>query len=138
MTSFGALVERVSIREYPRIPTGVGFCLYIRRVALQRVSFYAEAHCDYLQTPAELGISEALAAGGAIIALMLRLAQKIRRAADHVGPEIIIILMMLAGLTAAAVAWPLLEQPAPATPLLLAAGRGWRLLDDSAHSEHPD
>jgi glycosyltransferase involved in cell wall biosynthesis len=41
-TSLGALVERVSIREYPRIPTGVGFCLYIRRDALWCVSIFDE------------------------------------------------------------------------------------------------
>jgi GT2 family glycosyltransferase/glycosyltransferase involved in cell wall biosynthesis len=40
--SFGALVARVSIREYPRIPTGVGFCLYVRRDALRRVGMFDE------------------------------------------------------------------------------------------------
>ena len=41
--SFAGLVERVSHRSYPLLPTGVGFCLYIRRAALDEVgSFDAE------------------------------------------------------------------------------------------------
>ena len=32
--SFARLVERASVREYPRLPTGVGVCLYIKRAAL--------------------------------------------------------------------------------------------------------
>ncbi|HEX3108063.1 MAG TPA: glycosyltransferase [Thermoanaerobaculia bacterium] len=40
--SFGALVERVSQRSYPAIPTGVGFCLYIRRALLDDIGFFDE------------------------------------------------------------------------------------------------
>ncbi len=40
--SFGALVERVSQRAYPMIPTGVGFCLYIRRALLDDIGFFDE------------------------------------------------------------------------------------------------
>ena len=35
--SFGALVTRVSRREYPRLPTGVGFCLYVKRSVLDEI-----------------------------------------------------------------------------------------------------
>ena len=35
--SFGALVERVSEHQYPELPTGVGFCLLVRREMLARV-----------------------------------------------------------------------------------------------------
>ncbi|HEX2163790.1 MAG TPA: glycosyltransferase, partial [Thermoanaerobaculia bacterium] len=35
--SFAALVERVSRREYPPLPTGVGVCLYVRRAAIDEV-----------------------------------------------------------------------------------------------------
>jgi glycosyltransferase involved in cell wall biosynthesis len=38
--SFAALVERVSHRSYPRIPTGSGFCLYIRRALLDDIGFF--------------------------------------------------------------------------------------------------
>lgn len=39
---FGALVERVSRRSYPRLPTGVGVCLYLRRDALREVGPFDE------------------------------------------------------------------------------------------------
>jgi len=40
---FAALVERVSARERPRLPTGVGVCLYIKRKALARLGLFDEA-----------------------------------------------------------------------------------------------
>ena len=40
---FAALVERVSARERPRLPTGVGVCLYIKRKALERLGLFDEA-----------------------------------------------------------------------------------------------
>jgi GT2 family glycosyltransferase/glycosyltransferase involved in cell wall biosynthesis len=41
-TSFAALVERVSARAYVRIPTAVGFCMYIRRALLQAIGAFDE------------------------------------------------------------------------------------------------
>jgi glycosyltransferase involved in cell wall biosynthesis/GT2 family glycosyltransferase len=38
--SFAALVEAASVRLYPRLPTGVGVCLYIRRALLDDVGFF--------------------------------------------------------------------------------------------------
>src|SRR6266852_162940 len=35
--SFAALVEKTSLRSYPRLPTGVGVCLYIRRALLDDI-----------------------------------------------------------------------------------------------------
>jgi glycosyltransferase involved in cell wall biosynthesis len=40
---FAALVARVATRSYPRLPTGVGFCLYIKRRALANVGLLDEA-----------------------------------------------------------------------------------------------
>ncbi len=40
--SFGAVVERVARRDYPRLPTGVGVCLYIGRGALDRLGAFDE------------------------------------------------------------------------------------------------
>jgi len=37
LASFAHLVERVSAGSYPTVPTGVGFCLYVRREALAAV-----------------------------------------------------------------------------------------------------
>jgi glycosyltransferase involved in cell wall biosynthesis/GT2 family glycosyltransferase len=41
--SFARLVERAAAREYPRIPTGVGVCIYIKRRALDTVGTFDEA-----------------------------------------------------------------------------------------------
>lgn len=40
--SFAALVERVAQRTYPRLPTGVGVCLYIKRQALAELGLFRE------------------------------------------------------------------------------------------------
>ncbi len=39
----GEIVSRVSQREYPRLPTGVGVCLFIRRAALDAVGLFDES-----------------------------------------------------------------------------------------------
>lgn len=38
----GEIVTRVTRREYPRLPTGVGVCLYIRRAAIDAVGLFNE------------------------------------------------------------------------------------------------
>ena len=44
MSDFAALVESSSAREYPMLPTCVGFCVYIKREVLDRIgAFDAEA-----------------------------------------------------------------------------------------------
>jgi glycosyltransferase involved in cell wall biosynthesis/GT2 family glycosyltransferase len=40
--SFGAVVEHVARRDYPRLPTGVGVCLYVTREALDRLGAFDE------------------------------------------------------------------------------------------------
>ncbi|HEV8240584.1 MAG TPA: glycosyltransferase [Thermoanaerobaculia bacterium] len=40
--SFGALVERVAAPSYPRLPTGVGFCMLVRRRLLDEVGTFDE------------------------------------------------------------------------------------------------
>ena len=42
VASFAALVERVSMRSYPRIPTAVGVCMYIRRALIDEIGFFDE------------------------------------------------------------------------------------------------
>jgi glycosyltransferase involved in cell wall biosynthesis/GT2 family glycosyltransferase len=42
--SFAAVVENVSQRSYPRIPTGVGVCLYIRRALIDDIGYFDEKH----------------------------------------------------------------------------------------------
>ena len=41
--SFGRLVERCALPEYPRLPTGVGVCLYVKRRALDTLGPFDEA-----------------------------------------------------------------------------------------------
>lgn len=40
--SFGALVERVSARIYPRVPSGVGVCFYVRRALIDDIGWFDE------------------------------------------------------------------------------------------------
>jgi glycosyltransferase involved in cell wall biosynthesis/GT2 family glycosyltransferase len=42
VASFAALVETASERSYPRLPTGVGVCLYIRRALLDDIGLFDE------------------------------------------------------------------------------------------------
>jgi O-antigen biosynthesis protein len=42
--AFAALVEKRSKRDYPRLPTAVGFCMLIRRALLDDIGFFDEAH----------------------------------------------------------------------------------------------
>ena len=51
LATFAALVERVSERRYPEVPTGVGFCLYLRRAALDEIG-------DFDHTAFGLGYGE--------------------------------------------------------------------------------
>jgi GT2 family glycosyltransferase len=38
--TFAEYLERVSLRHYPEIPAGVGFCLYIKRSALDDIGYF--------------------------------------------------------------------------------------------------
>ena len=40
IASFAARVESVSARAYPLLPTGVGFCLYIRRALVDDIGLF--------------------------------------------------------------------------------------------------
>lgn len=42
LDGFAGLVERVAERRYPRLPTGVGVCLYVKRRALDVVGLFDE------------------------------------------------------------------------------------------------
>lgn len=38
--SFASLIEKISIRQFPEIPTAVGFCMYIKRHLINEVGFF--------------------------------------------------------------------------------------------------
>ena len=89
---------------------------------------YGEAHCDYLQAFAETGAPAGLAVLGAAALLFGGL----RRAARSPGPpekraEALVLLAFLGAGAVAALTWFPLQRPLSAIPLLLAAGRAWRI-----------
>ena len=90
-------------------------------------SSYGEAHCDYLQPFAEVGVPGALAAFGAAALLFLGAVRRARFKPE--GPdrgETALLLALLAAGAVAALTWFPLQRPISAVPLLLAAGRAWR------------
>ena len=92
-------------------------------------SSYSEAHCDYLQAFAETGIPGGLAALVAVGALFAA----VGRRATKAGPnriEAAILVGLLAAGAAAALTWFPLQRPISAAPLLLAAGRSWRIASE--------
>ena len=40
--SFGHFIEHISTRCYPEIPTGVGFCMFIKRAVIKEIGFFDE------------------------------------------------------------------------------------------------
>lgn len=42
LNEFADIVEKASFRDYPEVPTGHGFCLYIKRSALNAVGYFDE------------------------------------------------------------------------------------------------
>ena len=97
-----------------------------RMVHPKITSGFGEAHCEPLHAAAELGVPAAIAALGALVALAWAAAAALGRA----GPrriEIAVLLAILAAGTVAALLWFPLQRPVTALPLLLAAGRLWRL-----------
>ena len=41
--AFGAFLERISLRYYPEVPAGVGFCMYIKRAVLDDMGYFDDA-----------------------------------------------------------------------------------------------
>ncbi len=97
-------------------------------------SSYAEAHCDYLQVFSDAGAPAgvlAMGAVGCLLALAIATAWRRRTA------EAIVLAAMLATGAAAALTWFPLQRPITAVPLLLAAGRAWRIAGDSPEDGEP-
>jgi O-antigen ligase len=87
-------------------------------------STFSETHDDYLQAMAELGVPAGIAAIAALVGLLAALARR----AGPAAPEATILLAILCGGAVAALTWFPFQRPATAVPLLLAAGRAWRLV----------
>ena len=118
--TFGAEVVPHRLRAEVRFRT--------RLVNPHLAGSYVEAHSDYLQALAELGVPAALAAmaaAGAVLGPLLRTAG---RTGDPRAPEALVLCALLVAGAVAALTWFPLQRPSSAIPLLRAAGRGWRLV----------
>ncbi len=87
-------------------------------------SSYAEAHCDYLQVFSDAGIPAGLMILGAVVCLFASVGAVATRGRS---PEAAILLAVLAAGATGALTWFPLQRPVTAVPLLLAAGRAWRI-----------
>lgn len=87
---------------------------------------YAEAHSDLLQAAAELGVPAACAAGIAAALLLAALARSSGRGEADAAEAALLFAFLLAG-SVAALTWFPFQRGVTAAPLLLAAGRAWRL-----------
>lgn len=91
-------------------------------------SNFGEAHSEYLQAAAEAGIPATLAALVAVGALMAALIGIARDPHDARRVEAATIVALLGAAAVASLSWFPWQRPVTAVPLLLAAGRGWRLV----------
>jgi O-antigen ligase len=96
-------------------------------------SSYGEAHSEPLQAVAEGGLAglAAIGAAGALLFALWRAA----RAADS-GEAALLLGVLVAG-AVAALTWFPLQRPITAIPLLLAAGRAWRLAAERPAGDRP-
>jgi O-antigen ligase len=90
-------------------------------------SSYGEAHCDYLQVFAEAGIPAGIAALGAFVCLFISLSRRLRSENSPARAETELLIAFLAAGATAALTWFPLQRPITALPLLVAAGRAWRI-----------
>ena len=104
-----------------------------RRLVHQKITgSFAEAHNEPLQAAAELGVPAALAALGALAALLVGLWRLARAREGPARAEALVALAVLLAGALAGLLWFPLQREVTALPLLLAAGRGWRLLAGDA------
>jgi O-antigen ligase len=92
-------------------------------------SSYGEAHSEPLQAVAEGGLAglAAIAAAATLLLAVWRTA----RGADASGAEAALLFAILVAGAVATLTWFPLQRPVSGIPLLLAAGRGWRLAAES-------
>jgi O-antigen ligase len=98
-------------------------------------SSYAEAHCDYLQAFCDAGVPVGLALAASAACLFVavgRTAWRGRRA------EAVVLLALLTAGAAAALTWFPFQRPITAVPLLLAAGRAFRVSSEPEAPPAPD
>jgi O-antigen ligase len=95
---------------------------------------YAEAHSDYLQVFSDAGVPTGLLAVASAVCL---LGTSFAAAWRRRDAEAIVLAAVLAAGAAAALTWFPLQRPITAAPLLLAAGRAWKISADPDPAEEP-
>lgn len=100
--------------------------LHRRLVHVKRTSHYAHAHSEPLQAAAQLGLPGALAALAAALALVLT-GRRALAPGSAARDDAVAAAALLAAAIPAMLLWFPLSAPVTALPLLLAAGRLWRL-----------
>jgi hypothetical protein len=90
-------------------------------------SSFGEAHSEYLQAAAEAGVPAAIGIVGALLAVLVGIA-RVAVADDERRREAVVLTALLAAAAVSALTWFPLQRPVTAVPILLAAGRAWRLL----------
>jgi O-antigen ligase len=98
-----------------------------RYVNLMMTSSYGEAHCDYLQLLGEVGFPAGVAAITALALLFACLFHRLRKTKPPARNEVEFLIAFLSVGATGALTWFPLQRPVTALPLLLAAGRAWRL-----------
>jgi len=93
---------------------------------------YGEAHSDYLQAASDGGLPAALLAAAAAACL---LAAAARAAWRRGSSESAVLFALLVAAAVAALTWFPFQRPITAVPLLLAAGRSWRVAADEDEVE---
>lgn len=102
-----------------------------RRLVIPLVtSSFAAAHSEYLQAAAECGVVPAFACVVAAAALLWGLVERVRDPEE--ATEALLVVALLGATALAALTWFPLQLPVVMIPVLLAAGRGWRLLAPGA------
>jgi O-antigen ligase len=90
-------------------------------------SSYGEAHCDYLQLFGEMGFPAGFATLTAVAFLFGSLIGRLRRMEPPARNEVEFLIAFLSAGATGALTWFPLQRPVTALPLLLAAGRAWRV-----------
>jgi O-antigen ligase len=97
-------------------------------------SSYAEAHSDYLQVASDAGAPTAILAALAVGSLLAAVAAAAWR---RRSAEAIVLAALLSTAAAAALTWFPLQRPITAVPILLAAGRAWRVAAEKSPEAEP-